>query len=47
MEKFTLEQHLIELGLSPAKKPEANNPPPPNKIPFNDPRDPVTKEVPF
>lgn len=47
MVSFTLEQHLRELGLSPAKRPEVDAPKTPSKIPFNDPRDPVTGEVPF
>lgn len=51
MVSFNLEQHLKELGLlpekSPEKKPARINYIDPSKIPFNDPRDPVTGEVPY
>jgi hypothetical protein len=47
MVSHSLEQHLKELGLLPEKKPARINYIDPPKIPFNDPRDPVTGEVPF
>jgi hypothetical protein len=47
MISYNLEQHLKELGLLPEKKPARINYIDPSRIPFNDPRDPVTGEVPF
>jgi hypothetical protein len=47
MVSHSLEQHLKELGILVEKKPSVSNRIDPYKIPFNDPRDPVTGEVPF
>jgi hypothetical protein len=47
MISHSLEQHLKELGILPEKKPSVNGRIDPMKIPFNDPRDPITGEVPF
>ena len=47
MVSHSLEQHLKELGIFLEKKPSVSDRIDPMKIPFNDPRDPVTGEVPF
>ena len=47
MISHSLEQHLKELGIFLEKKPSIPEYIYPMKIPFNDPRDPVTGEVPF
>ena len=47
MVSHSLEQHLKELGILVEKKPSVSYRIDPMKIPFNDPRDPITGEVPF
>jgi hypothetical protein len=47
MVSHSLEQHLKELGIFLEKKPSVSSRIDPYKIAFNDPRDPITGEVPF